>query len=179
MLRECFIFNKFLTGPPDLMFKIYAKAHWLSRLILSVVFLRKQSEIQVTFWQCPFLLILGSVSLNSNRGIQSSWKNESSQQAVSDKTWQLLLFFKMLINLSFSANKQKFICSKTPRFLHTKLIKCRRCHPIETSQLIYRTNQLTGFYMMAALAFHELIQIQHHIQPAFTKITDVSLPVLC
>ena len=37
MLRECFIFNKFLTGPPDLMFKIYAKAHWLSRLILCLL----------------------------------------------------------------------------------------------------------------------------------------------
>ena len=30
---------------------------------------------------------------------------------------------------------------------------------IETSQLICRANQLTGFYMMATLAFNELIRL--------------------
>ena len=34
------------------------------------------------------------------------------------------------------------------------------CHHIETSQLICRANQLTGFYMMATLAFNELILLQ-------------------
>ena len=31
-----------------------------------------------------------------------------------------------------------------------------RCHHIETSQLICSANRLTGFYMMAILAFNEL-----------------------
>ena len=32
-------------------------------------------------------------------------------------------------------------------------IKCQFCPDIETIQLIYCTNQLTGFYMRATLAF--------------------------
>ena len=31
------------------------------------------------------------------------------------------------------------------------------CHHIETSRLICRANQLTGFYVMASLAFNKLI----------------------
>ena len=34
--------------------------------------------------------------------------------------------------------------------------KRQSCHHIETSQLVCRANQLTGFYMMATLAFNEL-----------------------
>ena len=37
-----------------------------------------------------------------------------------------------------------------------QLIKRQSCHHIETSQLICRANQLTGFYMMTTLAFNEL-----------------------
>ena len=37
-----------------------------------------------------------------------------------------------------------------------KLINCQSCHHIDTSQLISRPNQLTGFYMMATMAFNEL-----------------------
>ena len=33
-------------------------------------------------------------------------------------------------------------------------LKCQSCQNRETSQLICRTNQLTGFYMMATLAFN-------------------------
>ena len=36
------------------------------------------------------------------------------------------------------------------------LIKRQSCHHIKTSQLICRANQLTGFYMIATLAFNEL-----------------------
>ena len=36
-------------------------------------------------------------------------------------------------------------------------IKCQCCSHIETSQLICTTNQLTGFYMRATLAFNELM----------------------
>ena len=36
------------------------------------------------------------------------------------------------------------------------IIKRQGYHHIETSQLICRANQLTGFYMMATLAFDEL-----------------------
>ena len=35
-------------------------------------------------------------------------------------------------------------------------IKSQSCHHIESSQLICRANQLTGFYMMVTLAFNEL-----------------------
>ena len=33
------------------------------------------------------------------------------------------------------------------------------CHHIETSQLICRANQLTGFYMMVTYAFNELTDV--------------------
>ena len=36
-------------------------------------------------------------------------------------------------------------------------IKRESCHHIESSQLICRASQLIGFYMMATLAFNELI----------------------
>ena len=36
------------------------------------------------------------------------------------------------------------------------LIKHQSCHHIETSQLIWRANEWTGFYMMATSAFNEL-----------------------
>ena len=36
-------------------------------------------------------------------------------------------------------------------------MKRQSCHHIETSQMICSENQLTGFYMMATLAFNELI----------------------
>ena len=39
----------------------------------------------------------------------------------------------------------------------TALIKCQCCPHIETSQLIYTANQLTGFYMRATLALNWLI----------------------
>ena len=42
-------------------------------------------------------------------------------------------------------------CAKEPQ-----LIKRQSCHHIETSQLSCKANQLTGFYMMATLAFNEL-----------------------
>ena len=35
-------------------------------------------------------------------------------------------------------------------------LKCQCCPHIETSQLISTANQLTGFYMMATLAFNGL-----------------------
>ena len=45
-----------------------------------------------------------------------------------------------------------YIKKKTDKF-----IKHQSCYCIETSQLICRTNQLPGFYMMAILAFNELM----------------------
>ena len=39
----------------------------------------------------------------------------------------------------------------------TSLIRRQSCHHIETSQLICKANQLTGFYMMATYAFNELM----------------------
>ena len=40
---------------------------------------------------------------------------------------------------------------------HNLLIKRQSCHHIETRQLICSANQLTDFYLMATLAFNELI----------------------
>ena len=45
-----------------------------------------------------------------------------------------------------------YIKKKTDKF-----IKHQSCYCIETSQLICRTNQLPGFYMMAILVFNELM----------------------
>ena len=41
-----------------------------------------------------------------------------------------------------------------------QLIKRQICHHIETSQLIYPANQLTGFYMMTTLAFNGLTLLE-------------------
>ena len=43
------------------------------------------------------------------------------------------------------------------------IIKCQCCPHAETSQLIYTTNQLTGFYMRATLAFNGLINEFLHL----------------
>ena len=45
-----------------------------------------------------------------------------------------------------------FFCFETP-----KLIKRQSCHHIEIGQLIYKANQLSGFYMIATLALNDLI----------------------
>ena len=39
------------------------------------------------------------------------------------------------------------------------LIKCQSCHHVETIQLIFIANYLTGFYMMKKLELNKLIQI--------------------
>ena len=38
-----------------------------------------------------------------------------------------------------------------------QLIKRQNCHQVDTNQLIYSANQLTGFYIMATLTINELI----------------------
>ena len=56
-----------------------------------------------------------------------------------------------------------------------KYIKCQCCPHIETSQLIYSANQLTGFYMRATLALNGLKYINIEVSlPAF-----IQLPALC
>ena len=55
-------------------------------------------------------------------------------------------------------------------FTRTQIIQRQRCHHIETSQLICRTNQLTGFYMMATLAFNNLTYRDCHYAPYFMFI---------
>ena len=42
-------------------------------------------------------------------------------------------------------------------FLRCWFIKGQSCHHIETSQLICRAKQLTGFYMITTLAFNDLM----------------------
>ena len=44
----------------------------------------------------------------------------------------------------------------TSVFFSSVFIKRQSCHHIGTSQLVSRANQLTGFYMIATLAFNEL-----------------------
>ena len=41
--------------------------------------------------------------------------------------------------------------------LETLIINLQGCHQTETSQLIYSANKLTGFYIMATLAFKKLM----------------------
>ena len=53
-----------------------------------------------------------------------------------------------------------FLCKtstlSTKKTIHlNELIKLQSCHHIETSQLICRANQLSGFCMMATLVFNE------------------------
>ena len=43
-------------------------------------------------------------------------------------------------------------------------IKCKCCPHIETSQLVCCENQLTGFYMRAALAFNGLRKVSKNFQ---------------
>ena len=45
------------------------------------------------------------------------------------------------------------------KVLGNQLIKRQSCHHTETSQLICYANHLTGFYMMATLAFNELMYV--------------------
>ena len=45
-------------------------------------------------------------------------------------------------------------------FVKSYLIKHQSCYHRETSQLTCSANQLTGFYMMATLAFNELVMLQ-------------------
>ena len=53
----------------------------------------------------------------------------------------------------------------------TKLTQRLSCHHIETSQLICRVNELTGFYTMATLAFNEstLHPLLLHVFPKKVK----------
>ena len=39
-------------------------------------------------------------------------------------------------------------------------IKCQCCPHVETSQLICKANQLTGFYIRATLAFNRLMRLK-------------------
>ena len=50
------------------------------------------------------------------------------------------------------------------------VIKRQSGHYIETSQLICSANQLTGFSMMAALAFNELIKFRAPSNRKYIKI---------
>ena len=47
-------------------------------------------------------------------------------------------------------------CGKVGHFLG-QLIKRQSCHHIDTSQMIYKANQLAGFQTMPTLAFNESI----------------------
>ena len=60
--------------------------------------------------------------------------------------------------MTFPLNKKK--SQIVPQRL---LFQKQSCHHIETSRLICSANQLTGFYMMATLAFNELMNTTHNI----------------
>ena len=58
------------------------------------------------------------------------------------------------------------------------LIKRKNCHHIETSQLICSPNQLTGFYMIATMAFNDLIFLvlsQYGLACKYGKIVQISM----
>ena len=48
-------------------------------------------------------------------------------------------------------DSRKIILEKGCKTFNYKFVEYKTCHHIETSQLIFSTNQLTGFYMMATL----------------------------
>ena len=56
-----------------------------------------------------------------------------------------------------------------------KPIKCQCCPHIETSQLIYKANQLTGFYMKATLAFNGLEKDRFLLLRNFEQVRFKSL----
>ena len=65
--------------------------------------------------------------------------------------------------------KCKLKCCFTPlEFYKHYFIKRQSCHHIETSQLICRANQLTGFYMMTTLSFNKLNNLK---RPALATIS--------
>ena len=51
-----------------------------------------------------------------------------------------------------------------------QLIKRQSCHDVETSQLICSANQLTGFFMIATLAFNELKAFSEQLYLKAVKI---------
>ena len=58
-------------------------------------------------------------------------------------------------------------------------IKYQRCPHIETSQLIFKANQLAGFYMRATLAFNMLIKCYIWCEKLFVSLLIIlSLPLI-
>ena len=58
------------------------------------------------------------------------------------------------------------------------MIKCQCCPPIETSQLIYTANQLTGFYMRATLALNGLtfnLTFKFNVNPGPSQKSEIKL----
>ena len=73
------------------------------------------------------------------------------------------IFFAKIVYGCFS---EKLLCQNYLNWI----IKHQSCHHIETSQLICRINQLTGFYRMATLGFNELKQFSLVKKIYFSKI---------
>ena len=68
----------------------------------------------------------------------------------------LIFFLATSILLMILAKMEVMISTVIHDFWLDLLIKRQSFHHTETSQLICRANQLTGFYMMATLSFNEL-----------------------
>ena len=69
-----------------------------------------------------------------------------------------LIFFLATSSLLLILTKMEVMISTAIHdFWLDLLIKRESFHHTETSQLICRANQLTGFYMIATLSFNELI----------------------
>ena len=66
--------------------------------------------------------------------------------------WNIETDFKCGLQLWIWNTEMDFKCSLTHVWRQS-------CHHTETSQLIWSTNQLTGFYRMITLAFNELMLI--------------------
>ena len=68
--------------------------------------------------------------------------------------------------------------------LKHELIKRQSCHHIETSQLICRASQLTGFYVMATLALNDLkhffnINSSSYSDVFFQEYSKINIAVKC
>ena len=71
-------------------------------------------------------------------------------------------FIALIYSTEFWHHLRRNVCRS-----YIKLIKRQSCYHIETSQLICRVNQLTGFYMMVTVVFNELIYFISFEKPVF------------
>ena len=110
----------------------------------------------------PYKIAVSETNVNTNRMENTKWIYLRERIFFSNYHIFSKILFQFKKNWIFSWID---VFSKVLEFYlmvlfpceYPKLLKHQTCHHIKTSQLIWKANQLTGFYMMAILAFNELI----------------------